>query len=665
MLGIPKWVQAATPAEEAKKIERKFKDRKTPEAMRTKEDLLSKVAEKQEMVKQMMEPETPAVPLDQMPNQMANGGAIADTLTQTGLGVAGTVIGGPIGGMIGGALGQIAGPMVGGLFGQNQVNEDINNNALATNMSQMAYGGMTDPIGKKTKTKPPTKINPYDALEASMTGIQQPNLNLGPYATAGYLDVQNQGTNYIVSPTGKNPQNYQGFQQQLKTLQKLNPNAIIEPNYLQFQNRMGYGGKTNSYPDGGFPNIMPYINNLAKFQGDPSYPPSVYSNQEMRGIQLPKVPRVTMDTGAGIPPSVFSTFEIGDGLNLTPPPAYPEITPNAFSPQGVSLKNRFAGTPSVVGQMERDGWRGNPIVDTGASMPPGVFSKQEGSLLPRQNFIRPGIKPPVVSQGKTNTNISSAPIAPSTPVPTVKRENTPNLINYAGTMPAATMSSLKGTTMPQSVGDEAKKNAPGMKKSNSSGLGEVMPYLAQAGRLAPLLGNLFNPIKQAPPVRRERIIGNNNLGRIDQNFIVNQANQATANAANMMRANSGGDSARLYSGLVGATRAGAAGASSGAYQAQAGNIDLNLKENQLNQRQALSNQAMGNYDTIDNMANFGNTQSLRQAKLNAILNSIGSLGKETSDKELVKEIYGYTWDGKFVRDKQGNIVAMFGSYLNK
>tara|TARA_R110000772_G_scaffold54130_1_gene123507 strand:+ start:16760 stop:18961 length:2202 start_codon:yes stop_codon:yes gene_type:complete len=118
--------------------------------------------------------------------------------------------------------------------------------------NKQAFGGFTDPNKKLPGNTGPQEgggQKNLDNLNNAMNGMNQPDLNLGSYKD--YLNVHNQGVNYVINPTGSNPQNAQGFKKQMAYLQKLNPNAKLDGQYTQFQNRQAMGGYTNDYSKGG------------------------------------------------------------------------------------------------------------------------------------------------------------------------------------------------------------------------------------------------------------------------------------------------------------------------------------------------------------------------------------------------------------------------------
>ena len=80
------------------------------------------------------------------------------------------------------------------------------------------------------------------------------DLDMGKYKDSNYFNVKKQtdSDTYDINPSSSNPQNAQGYADQLNELKKLNPNAKFSENgYQDFQNRKSMGGSTNKYFGGG------------------------------------------------------------------------------------------------------------------------------------------------------------------------------------------------------------------------------------------------------------------------------------------------------------------------------------------------------------------------------------------------------------------------------
>lgn len=147
----------------------------------------------------------------------------------------------------------------GGQFGQIFSQAAVAGNQYAS----MGYGGTTGP-GDKTNEKltaeQTAEVNASTGIEFTeeganqlfelMTGNSQTEtreLNLGKYKGTKYFNVKDQGTDFIVNPTKSNPQNAAGYNKMIKYLKEMNPGVTIANNgYVQFKDRMAYGGTTGS-----------------------------------------------------------------------------------------------------------------------------------------------------------------------------------------------------------------------------------------------------------------------------------------------------------------------------------------------------------------------------------------------------------------------------------
>jgi hypothetical protein len=188
---------------------------------------------------------------------------------------AGAQIGGPLGAAIGGAVG-----LTGGIIGGKRKNDDIkeanqNFDIASVNKPLNAFalgGGMMGP-GDKIKTKNDGKEEVTDdnlSFLNEKTGMgfdretanrlfyrnsenNMSDLNMGKYKDSNYFNVNKQtdGNMYNINPTSSNPQNAQGYADQMNEIKKLNPNAKFTDNgYQDFQNRKAMGGYQNQLADG-------------------------------------------------------------------------------------------------------------------------------------------------------------------------------------------------------------------------------------------------------------------------------------------------------------------------------------------------------------------------------------------------------------------------------
>lgn len=177
---------------------------------------------------------------------------------------------GPWGAAIGGVLGSAAG-LVGGNKAKKEAIKAETNHDLAQNAqyrNTFATGGKLD--DKKKKTRPVTdeeaEANSYKNSPDSMftaEGIKQlgfvneydnpqiPELNMGKYKDVNYFKPSMDASGRVIlNNTQNNPANAQLYNEQMRNIQKLNPNIQFANNGftpLSKQNQMNDGGDLTPY----------------------------------------------------------------------------------------------------------------------------------------------------------------------------------------------------------------------------------------------------------------------------------------------------------------------------------------------------------------------------------------------------------------------------------
>tara|TARA_R110000772_G_scaffold62241_2_gene140006 strand:+ start:3 stop:1691 length:1689 start_codon:yes stop_codon:yes gene_type:complete len=171
--------------------------------------------------------------------------------------------------------------MLGDVIGTGKANKDIaqaNQNfdigSVNKPLNAFAFGGGMMGPGDKVKAKGDGKEEVTDNslnILNKKTGMEfdretanrlfyrnsenkMSDLNMGKYKDSNYFNVNKQTDSnmYNINPTSSNPQNAQGYADQMNEIKKLNPNAQFADNgYQDFQNRKAMGGYTNDYVLGG------------------------------------------------------------------------------------------------------------------------------------------------------------------------------------------------------------------------------------------------------------------------------------------------------------------------------------------------------------------------------------------------------------------------------
>ena len=245
-------------------------------------------------------------------------GAVTGTLkgAQAGMSL------GPWGAAGGAALG-LATSLIGGNAKQKKIEEANANNDIGMNYKySAALGGFINPTDPKKNKAQQMK----DRQNAAMNNIHgDRTLNFGNYDKS-YFDIHDQGINYVVRPSATNPQNAQGFKDQMRYLQGLNPNARFDSQYQRFDSR---GQKANGgflepigMASGGFLKSKPY----KLFNGgdiDPMKDGMTYGEEqhfaEMDDIAAAQAIRGIAEPVSSITPSgIKETNESVAGLNANP-----------------------------------------------------------------------------------------------------------------------------------------------------------------------------------------------------------------------------------------------------------------------------------------------------------------------------------------------------------
>jgi len=203
---------------------------------------------------------------------------------------------------------------------------------------------------------------------------------------------------------------------------------------------------------------------------------------------------------------------------------------------------------------------------------------------------------------------------------------------------------------------------------------------ADALQYAPILGELFNKVERGTTERGTRLTGRAKLDRADeattQNLIDDQ------NVFEGVKASAAGNLGALMAGNL-AANLGKTKAKSAAYATDRGfNAGQQEKELKLDRQADLANMAADERYINRKDADEGAYQTAKDARRASILNSIGGIGREESNKKLMKEMFGYSWNGEYWQDSEGNEVDpedvskaigkgnktkanMFGGYLKK
>lgn len=171
-------------------------------------------------------------------------------------------------------------------------------------------------------------------------------------------------------------------------------------------------------------------------------------------------------------------------------------------------------------------------------------------------------------------------------------------------------------------------------------------------RYAPIVGNLTNKLKPSVTPRGNRLDNTYKPQLFDEATLINQINQQNVDRA--LTEASGGDLGALRTNLLAANLNKTKALSEGMIQGQAINRDENRFAFQSGMQRDSTNAQLEERYIERKAQDEGAFNTAKQAQRNALFEDIGKIGKEEVNKKLVKEMFGYTWNGKYFVDKEGN-----------
>ena len=222
-------------------------------------------------------------------------------------------------------------------------------------------------------------------------------------------------------------------------------------------------------------------------------------------------------------------------------------------------------------------------------------------------------------------------------------------------------------------------------KDGKTKAGKAVDWLGQnSGNIAQyanVLGSLTNKIERGATPRGTRLEGNTTLDRIDEQSLMNQL-KGSVNVSGTAREGSAGSLSAYNTGTrVGNKQLLEAIGQTGTNVRQS-NLQQGNAETQMNLQKQMTNMAADERFLDREAQNEGAYQSAKQQNRSALFQSAANIGREETDKKMVKEMYGYKWNGKYWVDPKGKKVSqteyenavdktqtqmqkMFGGYLKK
>lgn len=181
--------------------------------------------------------------------------------------------------------------------------------------------------------------------------------------------------------------------------------------------------------------------------------------------------------------------------------------------------------------------------------------------------------------------------------------------------------------------------------------------LGNMAQYSTIFGNMTDKINRAPSFRRDTLIGKEKENLIDTASVTNPMLNLQKTAMNMSRAASGGDKALMQKMLPAIATSGMGEVGKAGLQVNMANIQEKALNKQIDFRKGIFNAGQTEKDLVDRRMDEANYQSLKADRRSSIFEDASSIGKEAVDKRLVKEMFGYSWDGKYYRDTKGQVVT--------
>jgi hypothetical protein len=173
---------------------------------------------------------------------------------------------------------------------------------------------------------------------------------------------------------------------------------------------------------------------------------------------------------------------------------------------------------------------------------------------------------------------------------------------------------------------------------------------------ATALGPLTQKFEGAETPKGTRLYGKTSLDRLDEQELLNQL-KGSVNVNTMAKEGSGGSLSAYNTGArVGNKQLLEAIGKTGAGVRQS-NLEQGNREEQINLQERMTNMAADERFLEREAKDKGALSTAKQANRAAIFENIGNIGREEGNKKIVKEMYGYKWDGTYVKDDSGNIVT--------
>lgn len=240
---------------------------------------------------------------------------------------------------------------------------------------------------------------------------------------------------------------------------------------------------------------------------------------------------------------------------------------------------------------------------------------------------------------------------PQNSVDNLQKNNTPIFSNQ----------DVKGFDIPDlNKALSTSENSFNQSNPNKSNSNEPLNWLkrnsTEIARTAPIINNLLTSknLKKAQPIRRDQLGMRYNSQQLDEESLFNKINQNNVNKA--LSETSGGDLGGLRSSILAANLNKDKAASDASMQVQQQNLQDNVRGQEFNRGVDSVNMQQTNQDKVDARRDDAAYETTKQNLRNATAENIASLAREIGDKETVKRMFGYKFDGTYFYDDKGNKI---------
>lgn len=183
---------------------------------------------------------------------------------------------------------------------------------------------------------------------------------------------------------------------------------------------------------------------------------------------------------------------------------------------------------------------------------------------------------------------------------------------------------------------------------NKEGIMRLAPVATNALQLA----NLDKPEYET----RDRINSRYNKNYVDEMSLQNKVTNEYNNTSDALANASGGNTSSLRASLLGAQLNKSKAMSDAYMKASDVNRGEDNKAQQFDNMNDKFNINQSNLEKDVNARNEGAYNTEKSKLINKLGENIGDIGKESSQMKSIAEMFGYSWDGKYIKDDDGNII---------